>query len=153
MSGAAISTDLVDDAENHVLGCNTERQFAVDANQHIFRFCEPDALRRQYMFDLARADAECQRSERTVRGGMRVSADDRHTGLRQTLLGAEDVDDPLLDPVQVVQADTELGAVLPQRLNLLGGDLVTEWQITINRWYGVIHRRESPFRTPDRATS
>ena len=47
-----------------------------------------------------------------------VAADDRHAGLGQAQLRADDVHDALLDVAQRVQPDAELGAVLAQRLDL-----------------------------------
>jgi hypothetical protein len=47
------------------------------------------------VLDLGRADAERQRAEGAVRRRVAVAADDRHPRLRQPLLGADDVHDPL----------------------------------------------------------
>jgi hypothetical protein len=47
------------------------------------------------MGDLGGADAERQRTERTVGGGVTVAADDDHAGLAQPLLGTDHVHDPL----------------------------------------------------------
>ena len=54
----------------------------------------------------------------------RVAADDRHAGLGQTELRADDVHDALLDVAERVQPDAELRGVLAQRLDLGAGDRV-----------------------------
>ena len=76
------------------------------------------------MLDLAGADAKGQRSERPVRGGMRVAADDGHAGLGQAELGADDVDYALLGRLHVIELDAELRAVAAQRVDLPGRDLI-----------------------------
>ena len=54
------------------------------------------ALRGQHVLHFAGADAERQRAERAVRGGVAVAADHRHAGLREALLRSDDVHDALL---------------------------------------------------------
>ena len=44
-------------------------------------------LRREHVLDLARADAERERAERTVRRGVAVTAHDRHARQRAALFG------------------------------------------------------------------
>ena len=58
--------------------------------------------------------------------GVRVAADDGHAGLGDAEFGADDVDDALLARVDVVELDAEVGAVLAQRGDLRGGDLVDD---------------------------
>ena len=70
------------------------------------------------MLDLAGADAEGERTESAVGGGMTVSADDGHPGLGQTELGADDVDDALLGVAHRIDLDTELCTVAAQGLDL-----------------------------------
>ncbi len=78
------------------------------------------------MLDLARADAEGERAERAVGGGVAVPADDRHAWLGEAELRTDDVDDPLTGVVHRVQPDTEVGAVLAQGLDLGGRDRVRD---------------------------
>ena len=61
------------------------------------------ALGRQDVLDLARADAEGQRAKGAVRRRVAVPADHRVAGLRQPELGTDDMDDPLLGRVEVVE--------------------------------------------------
>ena len=70
------------------------------------------------MLDLARADAERQRAERAVRGGVGVAADDRHARLGDAQLRPDDVDDALALGAERVQRDAELVAVGLERLDL-----------------------------------
>ena len=98
------------------------------------------------MLDLGRADAERQRAERAMGGGVRVAADDREPRLRQAELRADDVNDPFPTASGRVERHPELGAVslecielcLRQRVGRAraGGDVV-------------IHRRECQVRSAD----
>ena len=71
------------------------------------------------MLDFRSADPERQRPQRPVRRGVAVAADDRDARLRQPLLRADDVDDPLARVERVIKRHAELLAVGAQRLNLL----------------------------------
>ena len=51
--------------------------------------------RGQHMLHFAGADAERQRAESAVRGGVAIAADHGHAGLREALLGPDDVHDAL----------------------------------------------------------
>ena len=75
-------------------------------------------LRGEDVLDLARADAEGERAEGAVRGGVRVAADDRHPRLGQAELGADHVDDAVAAVAERIQAHAELGAVARERLEL-----------------------------------
>ena len=58
----------------------------------------------QHVLDLARADAEGQRAEGAVGGGVGVAAHDGHARLGEALLGADDVDDALARVAHRVEA-------------------------------------------------
>jgi hypothetical protein len=60
-----------------------------------WRFLLDQRLRGQHMLGLGRADAEGERPERAMRGGVAVAADDRRAGQGQPQLGADDMDDAL----------------------------------------------------------
>ena len=92
---AAAHADAADRAEDHVLRRDAERQLAPVEDAHRLRPDPRQALRREHVLDLGRADPERERAERAVRGGVAVAADDRHPGLRQAQLGADHVHDPL----------------------------------------------------------
>ena len=54
------------------------------------------ALRGEHVLHLGRADAERERAERAVSGGVAIAADDGHARLGEAQLGADDVHDALL---------------------------------------------------------
>ena len=104
--------------QHDVLGGDAGRQLAVDGHGHRLRPAQRQGLGGEHVLDLAGADAERERPERAVRAGVRVAADDGDAGLGEPELRTDDVDDALARVVHRVQADAELGAVLPQRLHL-----------------------------------
>ena len=64
--------------------------------------------------------------------GVRVAADDGHAGLGDAELGSDDVDDALVARVDVVKLDAEVGAVLAQRGDLRGRDLVDDVEAALD---------------------
>ena len=68
-------------------------QRALEAHLERLRLALQQALRREHVLDLARADAERERAERAVRRGVAVAAHDGHARLREPELGADHVDD------------------------------------------------------------
>ena len=93
-----------------------------------FRRALQQALRGQHVLHFAGADAEGQRAERAVRGGVAVAADDGHAGLRESQLGADDVHDALAVAVDAQAADAEIGAVGFELRELFGGDRIDNGQ-------------------------
>src|SRR5436190_2055849 len=71
------------------------------------------------MLDLAGADAERQRADPAVRGGVAVAADDRRAWEREALLGADDVDDALLAGGSAEVAQAECRLVVLERFELV----------------------------------
>ena len=65
----------------------------------------------EHVLDLARADAEGDRTEGAVGGGVGVAAHDGHARLGEALLGPDDVDDALLGVAHREVRDAELGGV------------------------------------------
>ena len=124
MADAAAGAELADDRQDDVLGRDAGGQFAVDLDGHPLRPRLGERLGGQHVLDLARADAERQRPERAVGGGVAVAAHDRHPRQRASLLGTDDVDDALAGVAHRVVGDAELGRVAAQRVDLLGRDLV-----------------------------
>ena len=98
-------------------------------------------LRGQHVLHFAGADAERQRAERAVGRGVRVAADDGHAGLGDAELRPDHVHDALLARVHVVELDAEVGAVLAQRGDLRGGDLVDDMQPAFNGGRDVVIHR------------
>ena len=83
---------------------------------------------------------------------MTVSTHDRHTRLCKPLFRADDVNYSLADIVNVVQLDTEFLAVVPQRFNLLAGNVVGNRQAAISGRNIVIDRGIGSLWTPVRAS-
>jgi hypothetical protein len=104
------------------------------------------------VLDLGGADAEGQRAERAVRGRVGVTADDRGARLGQAQLRADDVHDALLDVTQRMQAHTEVGAVLAQRLQLGARDRVRDRLVDVEGRGVVILGRDGEVEAPHLAT-
>ncbi len=92
----------------------------------------------QHHLHLAGADAEGQRAEGAVGGGVGVAADDGHAGLRQAQLRADDVDDALAVRPERVERDAELLAVGLQLGQLEAGLLIEDGQRAVVRGRGVV---------------
>ena len=71
-------------------------ELAVDGDGHRAGPLLGQRLGGEHVLDLAGADAEGQRAEGAVGGGVAVAAHDRHARLGEALLGADDVDDALV---------------------------------------------------------
>ena len=71
------------------------------------------------MLDLAGADAECQRADASMTRRMTVAADNRSARQRETKLGADDVNDALVDIGRTEIAYAEFGSISFQRGELL----------------------------------
>ena len=74
---AAAGAGVRDEGEDQVLGGDAVGQRPVDGDRHRLRLGLRQRLRGEHVLDLAGADAEGDRAERAVRGGVRVAADDR----------------------------------------------------------------------------
>src|SRR5207249_9408960 len=75
----------------------------------------------------------------------------RHARLGQAQLRAYDVDDTLLDVTERVQSHTELGGVLPQRLQLDTGDRVRDRLVDVEGRGVVVLGRDGEVETAHRA--
>ena len=109
---AAADAERPDDAEHQVLGGAAGRQVAVDGDRHGLRLDLAQRLGGQHVLDLGGADAERQRAERAVGGGVAVAADDRHARLGEPELRADHVHDALVDAAERVQRDRRGSAQL-----------------------------------------
>ena len=107
-----------------------------------------NALQRQDVLDLRRADAEGQRAEGAVRRRVAVAADDHHAGLGVALLGADDVDDPLAGVVEPVELDAELGGVPLHRVDLGPRHVVGDGERAVGGGNVVVHRRHGEIGAP-----
>ena len=104
------------------------------------------------MLDLARADAERQRTERAVGRRVAVAADDGHAGQRETPFRPDDVHDPLAWVAAAVQADAELLAVAGQRVHLRSRDRIRERLVERRGRHVVVHRGDGEVGPADLAT-
>ena len=100
---------------------------------------------------MACADSKCHSTKGTVGRRVRVAAHDRHAGLGEAELRADDVDDALLGISERVQRDTELRAVAAQCVNLRSGDRVCDRLVDVDRGDVVVLRREGEVGPTDTA--
>ena len=85
-------------------------QLARDGDGHRAGPLLGQRLGGEHVLDLAGADAEGQRAEGAVGGGVAVAAHDGHARQGAALLGADHVDDALVGVAHAVVGDAELGA-------------------------------------------
>ena len=93
------------------------------------------------MLDLGGADAESQCRQSTVRGGMRVAANDAHAGQGKPLFRPDHVHDPLTDVAHLELADTKACAVVIQGFELQARDWIVDSR-PVGGWNIVIGNRE-----------
>jgi hypothetical protein len=124
VADAAAGADLADDREDHVLGGHPGGRSPSTVTAIHFGPLLGERLGGEHVLDLAGADAERQRAEGAVGGGVAVAAHDGHARQRAALLGADHVDDALVGVAHREVGDAELGGVRPQRVDLLGRDRV-----------------------------
>ncbi len=113
-------------------------ELAVDGHRHPLRSFLRQRLGGEHVLDLARADAEGDRAERTVRGGVRVAADDGHARHRAALFRSDHVDDALTRVTHREIDDAELGGVRPQCVDLLGRDRIGDRLVDVSRRHVVV---------------
>ena len=121
---AAAGAGVGDQREHQVLGGDAGRQAALDGDRHRLGPGLRQGLGGEHVLDLGGADAERDRAERAVGAGVAVAAHDRHAGLGEAELRADDVHDALLDVAERVQPDAELLGVAAQGLDLGARDRV-----------------------------
>src|SRR5436190_3811412 len=141
--------DLSDEREDQILGPDSWLQAPAYARFQVARLLQHDALGRQDVLDLARADPQREGAERAMRRRVRIAADDHHAGLRRPELRANDVDDALTGRSEIEQLDSEFAGVAAERVDLPRGDLIGDRQRAVAGGHIVIHRRQRQLRTPD----
>ncbi len=97
---AAAGADPGDHGQDQVLGGDALGQRALHGDRHRLEGLERQRLGGQHVLDLGGADAEGQRAEGAVGGGVRVAAHDRHARLGQAQLRADHVHDALIGTAQ-----------------------------------------------------
>ena len=123
---STIDPEFPDDVQNHIFRVNAGGEFSIHLDTPDLRLVKRHGLGGEDIADLAGADAEGDRTERTVRGGVGVAAGDRGAGLGDSLLGADDVDNALLAGGEVEKGDAVFRAVLAERFDHGIGEIVTE---------------------------
>ncbi len=118
MTGTASAAGFTDNGQHNVFGGNAWRRFAQHFNLHGLRAALFQGLRGKHVLNFGSTDTECQRTERAVRGGVGITADDGHARQRHTLLWPNDVHDALERVIQVIQLNAELSTVFHQLLHL-----------------------------------
>ena len=93
VADAAAGREPADEIEDQVLGRDARAEPAIDADLHRLRLVLQERLGGQHVLDFAGADAEGQRAEGAVRGGVAIAADDGHARLGIAQFGADHVDD------------------------------------------------------------
>ena len=138
--------------ENNVLGVHAGAKFAVHLDATNLERTERHRLGGEHVAHLAGADAERDRAKRTVGGSVGIAASDRGAGLRDALLGPDDVDDALLARGAVKEGDAELGAVFA---DLVHHGLRERILVGLDQLIGrddVVHRGEGAVRHEDLET-
>ncbi len=149
MARAAADADPRQQRQDDVLGRDAGAQRALDVDGVGFGLGLQQALAGQDVLDLAGADAEGQRAECAVGGGVAVAADDGHARLRQAQLRADDVDDAAVGAVEAEQRDAKVAAVLLQLGDLGRGHDVDDGQVQRRGGDAVVHRGHRLLRPPD----
>ena len=129
-----------DDGERDVLGRHAGGQLALDRDRHGLGPHLGQRLGGEHVLHLAGADAEGERAEGAVGGGVAVAAHDRHARLGPALLGPDDVDDALVGVAHRVAGDAELGRVVVEHLELLGRDRVGDRLVDVGGRDVVVRR-------------
>ena len=146
VAGAARGANLANHRKHDIFRRNAFWWRAIDGHAHVFGFGCDQCLRCEHMLDFTGTDAVRQRTERTVRGGVAITADDCRAWQRETLFRPDDVHDPLANIALVVIFDTKVSCVLRQRFNLDPAFLVINALAAIGCRHVVVNNRQRPLR-------
>ena len=147
--------NLPDDGQRQVFGGHSGSQCSLDADVHGFGSLLQQALGGQHMLHLAGADAKGQGSQRTMRGGVRISTHDRHSWQRQSLLWPDDMYNALASVCYIIKSETKFSGVLLHRGQALKAIFIHNIQHT-PAWDGghiMIKHADSSIGPMHRATS
>ena len=148
---AARRADFSDDGQNHVFRAHAGCECSVDFDAHGFGGFLDEGLGGQNMFDFGCADAEGERAECAVGGGVAVAADDGHAGQGEALFGADDVDDALAFVEEVEELYAEFFAIVAQFFDLYAAVFFLDPLAAVGGGDVVIHDREGVFGFADGA--
>src|SRR5262252_2095722 len=101
------------------------------------------------MLDLARPDTKCESAERAVRGGVTVSANNRHSGFGKTQLRTDNMDDSLFRTVEAEKRHPELVTVSIQCIYLGFRDRIANRQRPAPGGHVVVRRGKRKIGTPN----
>src|SRR5262249_58400841 len=101
--------------EEDVLRVDPRAKLPGDLDAADLGTADREALAREHVAHLARADAERERAEGPVGARVAVAARDRHARLGQAELGPDHVHDALMARLPAGEADAVLAAPLPPR--------------------------------------
>ena len=146
MHQALFRLDLADKVK---IDAGTKQSVAADA--HGLKALLLQGLRRHHVLDLGRADAEGERAEGAVGGGVRVAADQRRAREREARLRAHDVDDALARVGEAVERHAEVAAVFDQGRHLLLRERHAGVERGLLGRNVVVHGREHQVRTTELA--
>ena len=152
LARAARDADPADDREHEVLRADARAERPVHRDRQRLRLALQEALRREHVRDLGRADPERERAEGAVGAGVAVAADDRHARLREPELRADHVHDAAPRITQAQQLEAVLARVALQLADLPRRRLEPDRQPAehlgaVGR-HGVIERRDRALRSP-----
>ncbi len=139
-----VDAEPADDLEDHILGVDPATEPAGHLDTAHLQRVERDALRREHVAHLRRADPERHGAERPMRRGVAVPARDRHRRLGQAQLRTDDVDDPLHAARKIEQANAGLAAVPFQRREHVLGHEIAERPPLIQGRDDMVDRRDRP---------
>src|SRR5207302_1434455 len=146
---AAADANFSDDGENQVLCGDTFGALSIYENVQRPGARLHETLRGENVLDFAGANAERQRAEGTVRGGVAVAANNGLAGLRDAQFRADDVNDALILAVHVKQADAGFAAILLKGVELELGVVIEDGQGAVGSGDGMVHHRESEIGAAD----
>ena len=152
----AVDSNFSDDGENDVLCAHPIRNSTIDVNRQCFRFALQQALGRENVPNLGRADAEGEGTECSMRTGMAVAADDCFAGLRRAEFRPYDVHDAPMRAAISIQVEPEVTTVLLHLSYLVRRAFGNHFQIFKTgyrrRRNRMIDRGQSKFRMEYRQT-
>ena len=119
-------------------------EFAFDCDAEGFGPRLLQALGSQNVLHFRGADAEGKRAECAMRAGVAVAANDGHAGLGKAELRTDNVHDPLFGRLNIVERNTELGAICAQGIDLFGRDRIFDNEPVGCGGYVMVHRGHRP---------
>ena len=105
-------------------------------------FLLKETLRGKDMFDFGCADAERQRAEGSMRGGVTITTDNGHARLRSSKFRTNDMNDAAVWTIHAVERDPEFGGIGFHLPDLRRSHCIRDGDIKGSRRNRMIHRRE-----------